>query len=80
MALSPDEGCQRALGLDPIGALIANLHQFLGHDKAAMVLGQDPGDKSQCVICAYEADPTPEGRALVIAALQPAEGTDTARG
>ena len=61
-------------GLDGIGWLIATLHQLLGHDKAAAVLGQDPGDRGHCLICAHEADPAEESRLAVIAALAPLEG------
>jgi hypothetical protein len=64
--------------MDAIGALIANLHQFLGHDKAALVLGVPPGDKDACIICAYERNPTEDGRAKVIAALAPPAGSGRA--
>ena len=46
-------------GLDTIGWFIATLHSQLGHDKAAAVIGQPPGDKSACVICQYERYPGP---------------------
>lgn len=58
-------------GLDPIGWYIANLHSLLGHDKAAAVLGQDPGDKNACVICAYERHPAPASKRAVYRALAP---------
>ena len=58
-------------GLDPIGWCIANLHSLLGHDKAAAVLSQDPGDKSACLICAYERNPTPAAKRAVYRALAP---------
>jgi hypothetical protein len=57
--------------MDPIGWFIATLHQMLGHDKAAAVAGQPPGDKSACVICAYERQPTAENRQRVVDALAP---------
>lgn len=58
-------------GLDALGWYIATLHEMLGHDKAAAALGQAPGDKAGCLICAYERDRTPEARAAVIEALAP---------
>ena len=61
-------------GLDHIGWYIATLHQLLGHDKAAVVLGQDPGNREGCLICAHEAAPTGESRAAVIAAIGTGEG------
>jgi hypothetical protein len=51
--------------MDAIGWFIAFAHQLLGHDKAAAVIGQPPGDKTACVICRYEAAPTAENRAAV---------------
>lgn len=41
-------------GMDSIGVFIANLHQMLGHDKAAAFLGEDPLDKSSCILCLYD--------------------------
>jgi hypothetical protein len=55
--------------MDAIGWYIATMHQLLGHDQAAAALGVPPGDRSVCVLCAYEAGPTPERRAAVLAAL-----------
>lgn len=43
-----------AKGLDTVSWYIATTHQLLGHDKTAVVLGQDPGDKKACVLCRYE--------------------------
>lgn len=40
--------------LDWAGALIVNLHQMLGHDKAAAYLGQPPYNKGFCIMCMYE--------------------------
>ena len=40
--------------LDALGALVANLHAILGHDKAAAFLGTDVGDKSVCILCLYD--------------------------
>jgi hypothetical protein len=56
-------------GLDPIGWFIANLHQLIGHDKAAAVCGVPAGDKTYCLICQHEANPTPDSRQAVIDAL-----------
>lgn len=56
-------------GLDPIGWFIATTHSLLGHDKTAALLGQPPGDKGDCLICAYERRPTPESRQAVIDAI-----------
>jgi hypothetical protein len=55
--------------MDAIGATIGNLHQMLGHAKAATVLGVPPGDPAACLLCAYEADPTPGNRRAAEAAL-----------
>lgn len=55
--------------MDSIGWFIATTHQLLGHDKAAAVMGQPPGDKTACVLCQYEAEPTSERRQAVIAAI-----------
>lgn len=57
--------------LDPFGWYIVHMHQILGHDKAAIAMGQDIGDKRLCIICAYERNPTPEGREAVYAAMAP---------
>jgi hypothetical protein len=57
--------------MDLIGWFIATLHSLQGHDKAAAMIGQEPGDKRLCVICRYERYPTDENRAAVIAALAP---------
>lgn len=56
-------------GLDTIGWFIATSHQLLGHDKAAAMLGVPPGDKRDCLICAWEADPDDERKAAVTDAL-----------
>ncbi len=60
--------------MDTIGWFIANLHQMLGHDKTATVIGMPAGDRAACVICQYEAHPDKDTRAAVIRALA-AEGT-----
>jgi len=56
---------------DPFGWLIGNLHHLLGHDKTATVLGVPPYDKTACVLCMYDRDPTPENLAAVRQALAP---------
>lgn len=55
--------------MDTIGWFIANLHQLIGHDKAATVLMVPAGDKTYCVLCAYEANPNDLTRAAVKRAL-----------
>jgi hypothetical protein len=55
--------------MDIYGWFIANLHQLLGHDKAAAALGQPTGDKTACVLCAYERGTV--DRQVVLVALQP---------
>lgn len=55
--------------MDLIGWYIATLHDLLGHDIAAAVLGVHPGDKAECLICAYERQPIPERKRAVEAAL-----------
>lgn len=40
--------------MDIIGWYIATLHQLLGHDKAAAMLGQPPYNKATCILCLYE--------------------------
>lgn len=57
--------------MDPVGRLIASLHNVLGHDKAAAYLGVPAGDKRDCLICAYEACPDDLARQRVIRALAP---------
>jgi hypothetical protein len=57
--------------MDPIGWCIANLHQLLGHDKTAAVIGAAPGDKSACLLCQYEREPTDERRQAAYRALAP---------
>jgi len=39
---------------DSINAIIAALHQMLGHDKAAAVLGVDPWPGPVCLLCQRE--------------------------
>ena len=73
--MPPDDFPGSREGLDAIGWYMAMLHELLGHDKAAIVLGQAPGgDTSSCLICIYERDRTEEARQAVIRALAPSEG------
>jgi len=55
--------------MDVFGWFIANGHLLLGHDKIAAVIGATPGDKSRCVLCAWEANPCEETRQAVEAAI-----------
>lgn len=40
--------------MDSVGVYIAQLHQMLGHDKAAQVIGQPPYNPNTCILCLYE--------------------------
>lgn len=66
--------------MDTIGWFIATLHQLIGHDKTAAVIGASAGDKTACVICAYEREPSDENRAAVLRALRPPGPGDTTGG
>lgn len=55
--------------MDVIGFYIVTLHQTLGHDKAAAVLGQPVGNRDHCVLCAYEHRPDDARRAAVLNAI-----------
>jgi hypothetical protein len=57
--------------LDPIGWFIGTLHQLLGHDAAAAVIGASSGNKAACLLCRYDRDPTDERRRAVYRALAP---------
>jgi hypothetical protein len=57
--------------VDTIGWYIATTHQLLGHDKAAQLIGQPPGDKADCSICRYERTHSETDRLIVLAALAP---------
>jgi hypothetical protein len=58
--------------MDSTGWFIATTHGLLGHDTTAAILGQPPGDRTRCVLCTYERQPTIAHRAAVITALTPA--------
>ena len=58
---------------DQVGVFLLNLHQSIGHDKTAAVIGAEAGDKAGCLMCAYEQDPTQERRMAVLAAMAPPE-------
>jgi len=62
--------------MDGVGWIIASAHSLLGHDKCAVVMGVDTGDKSKCLICAYERNPTAENKQAVIDALRPLPRTE----
>ena len=55
--------------MDKIGWFIATMHQMVGHDTAAAFIGFPPGDRSACVMCQYEANPSAERRQAVIDAI-----------
>jgi hypothetical protein len=55
--------------MDRIGWFIATSHLLLGHDKAAAFLGVPLGDRSTCLLCQYEDNPTPARRQAVIDAI-----------
>lgn len=59
--------------MDSVGWFIATIHKLLGHDKAAAIVGhpEDSGRQAECIICAYERNPTPENRRAVEEALKP---------
>jgi hypothetical protein len=54
---------------DTVGWFIATTHQLLGHDMAAAVMGVPAYDRADCLICAFERDPTDENKAAVMLAL-----------
>jgi len=57
--------------VDTIGWFIANLHEVLGHEKAAAVMGVPVGDQAACVICRYERTRSEEDRQVVLDVLRP---------
>jgi len=57
--------------MDPIGWFIGTLHQLIGHDTTAAIIGASSGDKSACLLCQYEREPTDERRKAVYRALAP---------
>lgn len=69
--MEPERPAEPPRGLDRFGWYIAVLHGILGHDKAAAYIGQPGGDKRECIICAWERNPTEEGRQAVYEALAP---------
>lgn len=46
--------------MDIICYYLALLHNLIGHDKTAAVIGQPAGDKTKCMLCTYEREPTDE--------------------
>lgn len=61
--------------MDPIGRFIATSHQLLGHDVAAAFIGFTPGDRSACVLCQFEGNPSTERRQAVIDAIGTSRAT-----
>ena len=55
--------------MDPIGWFIATMHQMIGHDQTAAFIQMPTGNKAACVLCQYEARPSPERRKAVIDAI-----------
>lgn len=55
--------------MDVIGWFIGNLHQLLGHEKTAQVLGVEAGDKAECLLCRFERGDPDVPRERVIAAI-----------
>jgi len=70
---TPEEPAAPIPGLDSIGWYIATTHQILGHAKASVVLGVDPGDPAECAICKYEATHSEADRVAVLVALAPSD-------
>ncbi len=62
--------------MDAIGWFIATTHQLLGHDHAAAVIGQPPGDRDACLLCKDDREHTEETRQAVIHALAPQSATE----
>jgi hypothetical protein len=61
--------------MDSIGWFIGTLHQLIGHDAAAAMIGASSGDKHDCLLCQYEREPTDERRRAVTRALAPTSGS-----
>jgi hypothetical protein len=57
--------------MDAIGLFIVTLHQLLSHDTAAAFLGQPAGNRSACMLCQYELNPSDRRRQAIIHALAP---------
>lgn len=57
--------------MDTIGWFIATLHNLVGHDMTAAMIGAPIGNKAACLICQYEAAPDDLKRQAVIRALAP---------
>jgi hypothetical protein len=61
--------------MDPVARYIAYLHQMLGHDKAAAVIGQPPGNRAECLLCQYESNPGAERKQAVVDAIGTGDAT-----
>lgn len=57
--------------MDTIGWFIATLHQLIGHDEAAWMIGFTPGNRGDCLLCQYERAPDDLRRQAVVRALAP---------
>lgn len=57
--------------MDTIGWFIATLHDLIGHDQAAAVIGVPSGDKASCLLCKHQREPNDITRQAVIRALAP---------
>jgi hypothetical protein len=57
--------------MDAIGLYLATMHQLLGHDATAAFIGMPTGNKAECVMCKYEANPNDITRQAVKRALAP---------
>ena len=55
--------------MDVFGWYVVTLHQLLGHDKSAAFTGLPAGSRAECLVCAFEREPTDERRQAVIEAL-----------
>ena len=62
--------------MDTVGWFIATTHSLLGHDQAAALAGQPPGNRAECVLCIYERTHSAEDRAAVLAALAPGRAAE----
>ena len=40
--------------LDSFGWFIWTMHQLLGHQKASVAIGVDPGDEEECTLCLFD--------------------------
>lgn len=62
--------------MDAYSWFIANLHQFLGHEKTAAFLGVPVGDMDACLLCQWEREPTLERKQAVYDAFARGEAKE----